>query len=98
MDRLRLVISVAADRDLDAIYDYTATHWGVAQASRYVGSFDAAFVGLLDRPEMGRPVSSSSGHWRLRHESHFIYYRILPGTLRIVRVLHRRMDAPRHLP
>ncbi|MDT8758176.1 type II toxin-antitoxin system RelE/ParE family toxin [Sphingomonas psychrotolerans] len=97
MGRLKLVVAAAAGRDLDSIYDYTATHWGVEQADRYVGSFDAAYQLLLRQPGIGSPSDHGFGYRRLRHERHLIYYSVGPKLLRIERVLHYRMDAPRHL-
>lgn len=94
---MKLVVSRAAGRDLDAIFDYTVEHWGIEQAGRYVGSFDLAFGTLRRYPELGRPSVRPSGYRRLRHESHFIFYRIRADVLHIERIFHVRMQIPRHL-
>ncbi|UZK66511.1 type II toxin-antitoxin system RelE/ParE family toxin [Sphingomonas sp. M1-B02] len=92
-----LAISAAARRDLDAIFDYTVERWGLEQADRYVGSFDAAYAKLLGQLLLGSAPERVSGYRKLRPESHLIFYRVGRSTLHTERILHHRMSAVRHL-
>lgn len=94
---MKLVKSGAAGRDLDDIFDYTLTTWGIEQAEAYVASFDDAFARLRDHPEIGMTLEFAPRFRRLRHRHHLILYELLPGRLRVVRILHERMDVTRTL-
>lgn len=91
-------LSLDADQDIEAIFDYTADEFGVGQAVTYVGGFEAAFERLLDNPELGRDRKDiRSGLRSMVQESHVIFYRILSDRIRIVRILHGSRDLPRFL-
>ncbi|MBO9622694.1 MAG: type II toxin-antitoxin system RelE/ParE family toxin [Sphingomonas sp.] len=95
---MKLVVSAAAGRDLDSIYDYTRGQWGEEQADRYVHELWDAFSAVARDPGRGLPATGSpAGYRRLRQGSHFIFYRIRADVLRVERVLHVRMHAVRHL-
>jgi toxin ParE1/3/4 len=87
-------IAAAAGRDLGSIYDYTIQRWGAAQADRYAAALEAAISGLADRAGTG---AQRGGYRRVRCGSHFIFYRRIGKRIRVERVLHERMDFPRHL-
>lgn len=40
------VLSPAAELDLDDVWDYSAEHWGLNQAKRYIGMIQDTIVGL----------------------------------------------------
>lgn len=88
------VISRTARRDLAAIDDYTARHWGDAQARRYIAALWAAFDALAARPRLGRTRPGLPATLRLHKVgSHYVVYRRGPdGRVEIVRVLHQSMD------
>lgn len=92
-----LVISRAAARDLDAIFDYGAVQWGVEQAAAYVGSFGDCFGLLSDfpligtaRPDVGPGVRSTP------HGSHIVYFTSDGAHVTIERVLHNRQVPRAH--
>ncbi len=91
-------LSVEADKDIEAILDYTAEEFGLDQAVTYVNAFDDVFTELLDNPELGRRRPEiRQGLRSIAKESHIVFYRILKDRIRIVRILHGNRDMPKFL-
>jgi toxin ParE1/3/4 len=91
-------LTPAAERDLEDIWLYTLEQWGPAQADRYIDTLAAAFVELAQSPKMATACDHIRAGYRRRGvERHMIYLRITDFGIVIVRILHDRMDAPRHL-
>lgn len=88
-----------ARADLDEIWDYTEQRWNADQADRYIRQI----VDLCDTLASGRLRGTNAdqvrpGYLKALTGSHVLYLRILKnGTVEIVRILHQRMDAGRHL-
>ena len=92
------VLSERAQADIDEIWDYSADTWSVAQAELYVGEIRAAIETLAGDPERGRRHDSvRSGYRRWPVGSHVLFYRVTPGQIQIVRILHKAMNHDRHL-
>ena len=91
-------LSRKAAADLDAIHEYTIVSFGLAQARDYLNGLHEGFGTLAEQPMLGRSAARLSPELR-RHEyrSHVVFYVPRDGGVTIVRVLHRSMDAPRHL-
>jgi toxin ParE1/3/4 len=91
-------LSPAAERDLEGIWKYTDGEWGREQAERYIDLLAAAFQVLADSP-MSAPACDHIrlGYRRRSVERHVIYFRVMDYGVAIIRVLHDRMDAARHL-
>ena len=87
-----------AEADLAGIADYTIETFGIEQARRYRDEFETCFRNLVTNPRSGRSAERlAPGLRRLEHRSHVVFY-VEDGTgVLIVRVLHARMDTPRHL-
>ena len=92
-----LAFSPAAEADIDGIWDYSAQTWGPDQADRYTDEIRDASLALAHDRKQGRPVDVRPGYLRLSTGSHVIYYRNQGDRLDVIRVLHNRMDADRHL-
>ena len=91
-------LTEAADRDLFEIYNYTHRQHGEVQAERYLLGLDACFRRLAAMPRIERSIDHiRPGYFRFEHAKHTIFYVILKDGIRIVRVLHARMDPQRHL-
>lgn len=91
-------LSPAAQDDLDGIFDYTAQQWGFEQAIRYTQAIADACARLAAAPLQSRDC----GHIRPTYRCaavgrHMLYFRVEDYGIAIVRILHVRMDAPRHL-
>lgn len=95
---LSLRISSKAARDLEHIWVHSVENWGEEQAERYTLQIKVAFdllranAGLARSAEDVRP-----GLRKFTVGSHVLYMRVGDTFLRVVRILHGRMDASRHL-
>ena len=91
-------LSRRAQRDLDEIFDYTVARWNLSQALHYTDILEAACTTLAEAPQKGQDCSHiRAGYRRLFVEQHTIYFRVTSYGIAVIRVLHQRMDAPRHL-
>lgn len=87
-----------AERDLTDIWLYTYEEWGEAQANKYFDELDAGIRRLAENPELGKRCDYiRAGYRSLRVGHHLVYYTVTPSIIRIVRVLHERMDVGWHL-
>ncbi|HEX3943930.1 MAG TPA: type II toxin-antitoxin system RelE/ParE family toxin [Rhizomicrobium sp.] len=96
MRRYRL--SPAAQSDLDEIWTYSADHWGMDRADRYIRDL----IGAVGKIAGGKWRGSACddirpGYFRCACESHVIFYRLTAGTVDVVRILHQRMDFTQRL-
>ena len=91
-------LTPAAEHDLEAIWVYTTQRWCIEQASDYLDGMTAAFDDLA-RTSGTAPACEQirPGYRRRKVGRHMIYFRITPYGIAIVRILHDRMDAARHL-
>jgi toxin ParE1/3/4 len=95
---MRLELSRRAQADLDDIRDYSAERFGAARAIAYLDAVEQAFRRIVDFPQIG--PASAALHGTVRSypaEEHRIYYEHDAGRVFVLRVLHKRMDAVRHL-
>ena len=85
-------VSKPAQSDMRAIVRYTFDKWGAEQAVRYVQGLRTCFQIQAENPGMGR-ACEAIGAGLHRHEQgrHAVFYRLRPGEIRIVRVLHQQM-------
>jgi toxin ParE1/3/4 len=91
-------LTPAAERDLETIWTHTRQQWGVEQANRYTDILTATFAELAKSPKTAPSCDQiRSGYRRRSIERHMIYFRITTYGIAIIRILHDRMDAPRHL-
>jgi toxin ParE1/3/4 len=92
------VLSPRAKADIDDIWAYTVERWGLAQAEHYVGLIGRAVAAAGERPGLGHACDDvREGYFKLRVGSHLIFYRLQGADIDVVRVLHGRMDAGRHV-
>jgi toxin ParE1/3/4 len=90
---LALRLTPQAERDLEAVWFYTADTWSVAQADRYVGELADTFDLICHNPMMARERLEFTPPVRLhRHASHLIVYRSDETTVLVIRVLHMKQD------
>jgi toxin ParE1/3/4 len=90
--------SQRALRDLEEIWQYSFDNWGEAQADTYIGAIHDTLNLLAGNTVIARSAGDvRPGLWRYPAGSHLIYFRLSRGMIRVVRVLHSRMDAVRHI-
>ena len=93
-------LTPAAERDLEGIWDYTARQWGQAQAEHYTDALVAVFQDLAADPAGAGSTACDhirQGYRRRRVERHIVFFKRTAYGIAVVRILHERMDAPRHL-
>ncbi len=91
-------LSSKAAADLDSIYEYTILQFGLEQARGYLFGLHERFQALAAQPTQGRKVDElAPGLRRVEYQSHIVFYISTDNGIRIVRVLHQRMDVTRHL-
>jgi len=98
MPDYKLFIAPAAKDDLTDIYQFGLSHWGKTQSDNYLAAIKDQFWMLIDQPLMGVERSELLLNTRsLTIQSHIVFYRVIPGLIEIIRVLHGRQDPQRHL-
>lgn len=96
MTRYRL--TPAAQRDLSAIWDFTAERWDADQAERYIGEIRSAIERVASDPRRGRSRDEvRRGYRSYAVVSHVAFFRIGAEAIDVVRILHQRMDPARHV-
>ena len=91
-------LSPRAQRDLDAVFDYTMAQWGLPQAMRYTDLIEGTCADLAEAPQQAQGCAHIRPAYRRRSvEQHVIYFRLTSYGVAIVRILHQRMDTARHL-
>ena len=97
MSKESCVLSEIADEDLEDIFDYTTTEFGLEQAEKYLNEIEDVFQNLLLNPELGKTRNEiKEGLYSFPKDNHIIFYRILENNIRIVRVLHGSRDIPKY--
>ena len=92
-----LKLTPGARADLDATWDYTATHWGVDQAEAYLLSLSETMQFLANQPGLGRNIDDiKTGYYKFLAASHILIFRKSTNAIEIVRVLHKSMDVELH--
>jgi toxin ParE1/3/4 len=75
-----------------------SSKWGKTQAERYLDELNSSFETLAMAPQLAPACDMvRTGYRRHRVSRHVVYYRLESATVIVVRVLHERMDAARHL-
>ncbi|WP_083848571.1 type II toxin-antitoxin system RelE/ParE family toxin [Thiorhodovibrio frisius] len=98
MSRYPLVISPAAREDLIEIHRFGRLTWGDLRSGEYLQRLKERFWSLTELPHIGIARSDLlPGIRSAPVSSHVIFYRFEDGCVEVVRVLHRRQDAQRHL-
>jgi len=91
-------LTPVAEHDLETIWIYTLRQWGTEQANRYIDILTDAFAELARSPKAAPACDYiRPGYRRWSIERHVIYFRVTSYGIAIVRILHDRMDASRHL-
>jgi len=86
-----------ANEDLESIWFYGYSQFGIARADEYIRQMSRRFTQLAEqqtgrrRGELGDDICS------LPYASHVIFYLDKPLLIRIIRVLHHSQDVQSHL-
>jgi toxin ParE1/3/4 len=86
-----------ANADIDAIAEYTLTRHGERQCAVYLDDLETSLQLLARHPDMGRACDEiKPGLRRHEHEHHVVFYMRKPYGIRVLRVLHDRMQPALH--
>lgn len=91
----KLKLARAARSDLASLLSFTLQTWGRAQFLAYQEKLNAALAAIAANPRAGKPRHGLLVHQVGRHR---IFYRVEDTVIIVLRILHDRMDAGRHLP
>lgn len=84
-----------ARAELQAIWHYTASEWGIEQADDYIAQISSAIARVAALPGMGSAVFGLPPEYRkVRAGSHRAIYRCTETHLIVVRTVHERKDVP----
>jgi toxin ParE1/3/4 len=91
-------LSPKALADLDAIWEFSLHNWGEARSETYVRAINAALELVASNPQVARDAGSiRPGLLKYNVGSHVVFFRVSDRALVVSRILHGRMDFPRHL-
>jgi len=104
----RIRLARQAEADMSDILQWTARHFGPAQAEHYAQTVIAAIEALGGGPDMAgvRMRSDIAPNVRTLHVArhgrkgrHFVVFRVADAhAIEVLRVLHDSMDLARHIP
>ena len=87
-----------AELDLDDIIEYTLNNWGHSQATKYIEGIDELLQNLAGSPELGITRDNLfDGLLSFPYVSHILYYLKQTHGITVIRILHKRMDAKKHI-
>ena len=92
-----VAFSPAAEADIGEIWDYSSDRWGPDQADSYTDEIRDACYALARGTKHGRPAEVLPDFQKYLCGSHVVYFLDSPGHLDVIRILHQRQDAERHL-
>ena len=94
----KLRYTAEARRDLRSILRYTLNTWAERRRDVYAERLTAALDELTRFPDLGRSRDEiGTGLRSFPIGEHVAYYRSDAEFVTIIRLLHRKMDAARHL-
>lgn len=83
--------------DLQHIGQYTQDRWGRQQRNRYLEELDVGFNTIALDPKIGVPCDYvPKGYRKFPINRHTIYSLYTHDRVKIIRVLHHRMDVDSH--
>lgn len=90
---MRLLVSAAAHRDLDSIYDYWAERASMDIAGELIRAIADRFLLLAESPNIGRRCDDIATRvLRFPIGDYLIYYRKARGAIQILHVFHGARD------
>ena len=95
---MRFDIKAAALADLESIYAYGLSEYGIERAESYLAGIREQFDRLIAHPRLGPVVPGLSQSLRVwRFNRHHVYYRVSKDAVTVIRVLHHAMNAATRL-
>lgn len=90
-------VTSPAEEDLVEIWRYTLRKWGEEQADLYIDTLLLRFIWLTENPSLWKPRPELFPDvYSYAHKSHVVFFRASDDIMEILRILHEKMDFPRH--
>lgn len=90
-------ITYPAEEDMVEVWRYTFRKWGEEQADLYIDTLLLRYIWLTDNPSLWKPRPEiAADMYSYTHKSHVIFFHVTNDVMDILRVLHVKMDFPRH--
>jgi toxin ParE1/3/4 len=87
-----------ARQDIEQIWSYSLENFGEQRATDYVQAIRATLALLRQHPGLARKAEGGRpGLMKYRVGSHVLYLHVTGQSIDVVRILHGRIDFPRHL-
>ena len=94
----KVVQTAQTEQDLVDIWVYTAEEWSFEQADNYLDELANGLNRLVEHPQLGHARDDlRTGYRALPIGQHVAFYKMIEEEIQIVRVLHKSVDAPRHV-
>ena len=95
----RVLLTPAAQADLEAIWDDTEGHGGQRQAERYVAAIGdgCSLLAARDYPDWDASDVRPDSRKAVVGSQILYFLRRADGAPEVIRILHQRMDVDRHL-
>lgn len=92
---MEIVFSPEADDDLREILEHGFREWDEDKALAYAARLSSTIQHLATFPMLGRQLAGIPARFRMFNvERHRVYYRVDPGRILVVRILHERSNRP----
>jgi toxin ParE1/3/4 len=92
--KYQLIITQLAKQDFRDVISYTLQIWGKQQSQNYAQKINTALNAICENPDIGR---IKHRYLVCKAGRHNIFYKIKEREIWVIRILHERMDATRHL-
>jgi len=87
---MKIVFLKAAQTEFDDAVDYYAEHASIRVAEAFILDIEHSRQRLVERPEIGTPISRQLRILHLRHFPYSIIYRLSTDTITIHAIAHQR--------
>ena len=95
---LSLKLLPKAITDLENIYEFTLSSWGLKKAENYQDELFEGMLTITQNPKIGSIYFFKEGNYRkININRHLIFYRQSKKEIIVVRVLHDKIDLNIHL-
>lgn len=82
---------------MEEIASFSVAEWGAARTSKYRKALDTAFDRIVRLPGSGAAMNELPEVHSVLSGRHRIYYSFDDEVVRVRRILHTNMEAPRRL-
>ena len=98
MKNTKYHISETAISDLDGIWEYTFFNWSKDQADRYHKLIISEIEFIAENRTSGKSIDHVKEEYLVTYvKSHMILFKRIKGIVKVMRILHQKMDIESNL-